>query len=72
MKYAPPPFILMFVARAEIDSPVRSVITLPTATMTSEVASPTLPSIQPNLKYMTTPMIVSMLGVYTPWNVPNP
>jgi hypothetical protein len=66
MKYAPPPFIRIFVARAEIDTPVKSVIRLPIVTMTSEVVSPTLPSIQPKRRYMTTPIIVNMLGVYTP------
>ncbi len=61
----------MFVASAEIDSPVRNVIALPIVTMASDCAIPTLPSIQPKRRYITTPMIVSMLGVNTPWNVPN-
>ena len=37
----------MFVASAEIESPVRNVIALPTVTMTRDVASPTFPSIHP-------------------------
>jgi len=51
---------------AEIESPVRNVIVLPMVTMTREVASPTFPSIQPKRRYMTTPMMVRMLGVKTP------
>ena len=62
----------MFVASAEIERPVRNVIALPIATMKSAAARPTLPSIQPKRRYITTPMIVRMLGVKTPWNVPNP
>ena len=62
----------MFVASAEIERPVRSVMELPIVTMRSDVASPTLPSIQPKRRYITTPMIVSMLGVKTPWKVPKP
>ncbi len=66
MKYAPPPFMRMFVASAEIESPVRNVMALPIVTMTSDVASPTLPSIHPKRRYITTPMMVRMLGVNTP------
>ena len=61
----------MFVERAEMDSPVRSVIVLERVTMTSVATSPTEPSTQLNLKYITTPMIVRMFGVNTPWNVPK-
>ena len=62
----------MFVASAEIDSPVRKVIVLESVTMTSVDASPTEPSTQPKRRYITTPMIVRMLGVNTPANVPKP
>ena len=62
----------MLVASAEIDRPVRSVIALPIVTIRSDVGSPTLPSIQPKRRYITTPMIVRMLGVKTPWKVPKP
>ena len=72
MKYAPPPFIRILVAREEMESPVRNVMELAAVTMMSEVVRPTLPSIHPKRRYMTTPMIVSMLGVKTPANVPNP
>ena len=72
MKYAPPPFIRMLVASEEMERPVRKVIELAAVTMISEVVSPTFPSIHPKRRYMTTPMIVRMLGVKTPANVPNP
>ena len=72
MKYAPPPFMRMLVASAEMESPVRKVIRLPSVTISSDVESPTWPSIQPKRRYITTPMIVRMLGVNTPWNVPKP
>ena len=62
----------MFVARAEMERPVRKVIALPMVTMASDVKRPTFPSIHPKRRYMTTPMIVSMLGVKTPWKVPKP
>ena len=72
MKYAPPPFMRMFVASAEMESPVRKVMELPMTTSSRERARPTCPSIQPTRRYITTPMMVRMLGVNTPWNVPNP
>ena len=53
----------MLVASAEIESPVKNVMRLPAVTMTSDAANPTLPSIQPKRRYMTTPIIVRMLGV---------
>ena len=56
----------MLVASAEMESPVRNVIVLPMVTMTREVARPTWPSIHPKRRYITTPMIVRMLGVKTP------
>jgi hypothetical protein len=39
---------------------------LATVIMTSDAARPTFPSIQPKSRYMTTPIIVKILGVYTP------
>ena len=45
---------------------------LPIVTMSRDGRYPTLPSIQPKRKYITTPMMVRMLGVKTPWNVPKP
>ena len=39
---------------------------LPAVTSASAPPSPTLPSIQPKRRYITTPMIVRMLGVKTP------
>ena len=56
----------------KIDNPVRNVIALESVTITSVDTRPTDPSTQPKRRYMTTPMIVSMLGVNTPWNVPKP
>ena len=62
----------MFVASAEIERPVRKVMALPIVTMSSEGRNPTFPSIHPKRRYITTPMMVRMLGVKTPWNVPKP
>ena len=62
----------MLVARAEMESPVRNVIELATVTMIREVVNPTFPTIHPKRRYMTTPMMVRMLGVKTPWKVPKP
>jgi hypothetical protein len=56
----------MFVASDEMESPVRKVMELAAVTMISEVASPTFPSIHPKRRYITTPIIVRMLGVNTP------
>ena len=72
MKYAPPPFTCIFVASADMDRPVRKVIALERVTIVRVLARPTEPSTHPKRRYMTTPMIVSMLGVNTPLNVPKP
>ena len=55
-----------------MESPVRNVIELATVTMIREVVNPTFPTIHPKRRYMTTPMMVRMLGVKTPWKVPKP
>ena len=62
----------MFVASAEIERPVTKVIDEQSVTRKSVPPRPRLPSTQPKRRYITTPMIVRMLGVNTPWNVPKP
>ena len=44
---------------------------LASVTITSVVGRPTLPSTQPIRRYITTPRMVSTLGVNTPLNVPK-
>ena len=53
----------MFVARDESESPVISVMAVDIVTINSVRSSPTLPSTHPKRRYITTPRIVSTLGV---------
>ena len=66
-----PPATLRLVAKADTDSEVMKVMPLAMVTMSSTGHRPTLPSAQPNRKYMITPRIVRMLGVNTPLKAPN-
>ena len=61
----------MFVATADTDSAVMSVMTLESPTMASAGRSPVLPTIQPVRRYMITPRMVSIEGVKTPRKVPS-
>jgi hypothetical protein len=70
-KYAPPPFTGALVAMADIDKEVRKVMVVERVTISKVPINPTLPTTQPNLRYMITPQIVSKDGVKTPPKVPS-
>ena len=55
-----------------MESPVRNVIEVARVTMTRVPPQPTLATTQPKRRYMITPKIVRIEGVYTPPKVPKP
>ena len=55
-----------------MESPVMKVTDEQSVTRKSVPPRPRLPSTQPNRRYITTPMMVRMLGVKTPLKVPKP
>jgi len=57
---------------AEIDKEVRKVIEVERVTIANVPSKPTLPTTQPKRRYIITPKIVRIDGVYTPPNVPKP
>jgi hypothetical protein len=61
----------VLVAIAEIESPVRVVMSLAHSTMMMASRIPDSPTTWPKRRNMITPRIVSVLGVKTPPKVPN-
>ena len=55
-----------------MDKDVRKVMLVDIVTMINAPNNPTLPTTQPNLRYMITPKMVRIEGVNTPSNVLNP